>query len=171
MRSPRAQCSPQFASKRCPTAPDSQKTRNRHDRFLEPAEESAELIELHLVSLFGRKITSERNPLLYWVAVHHLSVYLLGPGRTAVVGADATADALNKKHTAAMLAQLIAVAPEDVYRDVVFHDHQARGASFGAPSSLQTLSEHRRGILEDAAASSPELKALFRKRHPEVASA
>lgn len=126
------------------------------------------MIELYLVALFGRRLDPESNSLLYWVAVHHLSAHIFAPAPPADSEPDAMTAGLNRKHTAAMVEQLIAVAPDTVYRDVVFHDPANLVAS-GTVVRLDALAADRRAVLEAAAAAKPELQPLLWKRHPHLA--
>eukprot|EP00036_Acanthoecidae_sp_10tr_P016617 CAMPEP_0206313686 /NCGR_PEP_ID=MMETSP0106_2-20121207/14628_1 /ASSEMBLY_ACC=CAM_ASM_000206 /TAXON_ID=81532 /ORGANISM="Acanthoeca-like sp., Strain 10tr" /LENGTH=252 /DNA_ID=CAMNT_0053745015 /DNA_START=130 /DNA_END=884 /DNA_ORIENTATION=+ len=79
------------------------------DRYLQPPEDSAALVELYLVTLFSRKINAEKNPLLYWIAVHHLSIFLFSSVQSTVDAIDERTAALNQVHKKKMLEQLIAV--------------------------------------------------------------
>jgi hypothetical protein len=173
------------------------------DRFLQPAETNATLIELQLLALLGRKITPERNPLLYRLAVHHVSTHLFSPrshidvvveaqdasssssgaeprgaldvaglARAAAASQDGsndvkTAAALNRKHTAAMVEQLIVVATDEVYSDVVFYEGVSL-SSGGTTDGPRHLDGTRREVLLGVASAAPRLAAMLERRHPDL---
>jgi hypothetical protein len=78
-----------------------------------------------------------------------------------------TAAALNRKHTAAMVEQLIVVATDEVYSDVVFYDGVSLSSS-GTTDGPRILSSDRREVLLEVASAAPRLAAILERRHPRL---
>ena len=85
----------------------------------------------------------------------------------AVVDDDGKiAAALNRKHTEAMVEQLIVVAADEVYSDVVFYD-ASLGSGIDGP---KCLASDRREVLLEVARGAPRLAAMLERRHPDLAA-